>query len=158
MRDKKENEKWPVKIAELYIKYSPTVNIFLQTTMPLTHELRLYFITQFFCCYKALYISVYEYWEEKIRGVAKVTTSSYGYYYNTSKLYSKIYFFLSFILLPTQNSIASLQFSYVGCSCLQRIVKCIALAAAAAKSLQSCPTLCDPRDGSLSCSLVPEIL
>ena len=32
------------------------------------------------------------------------------------------------------------------------------LAAAAAKSLQSCPTLCDPTDGSLWGSLVPGIL
>ena len=31
-------------------------------------------------------------------------------------------------------------------------------AAAAAKSLQSCPTLCDPIDGSPSGSPVPEIL
>ena len=31
-------------------------------------------------------------------------------------------------------------------------------AAAAAKSLQSCPTLCDPRDGSLSGSSVLGIL
>ena len=31
-------------------------------------------------------------------------------------------------------------------------------AAAAAESLQSCPTLCDPRDGSPSSSTVPEIL
>ena len=31
-------------------------------------------------------------------------------------------------------------------------------AAAAAKSLQSCPTLCDPRDGSPPGSLVPGIL
>ena len=31
-------------------------------------------------------------------------------------------------------------------------------AAAAAKSFQSCPTLCDPRDGSLSASSVPGIL
>ena len=30
--------------------------------------------------------------------------------------------------------------------------------AAAAKSLQSCPTLCDPRDGSLPDSAVPGIL
>ena len=30
--------------------------------------------------------------------------------------------------------------------------------AAAAKSLQSCPTLCDPRDGSPAGSLVPGIL
>ena len=33
-----------------------------------------------------------------------------------------------------------------------------ALAAAAAKSLQSCPTLCDPIDGSPSSSAVPEII
>ena len=32
------------------------------------------------------------------------------------------------------------------------------LAAAAAKSLQSCPTLCDPRDGSTAGSPVPGIL
>ena len=32
------------------------------------------------------------------------------------------------------------------------------IAAAAAKSLQSCPTLCDPRDGSPPGSPVPEIL
>ena len=32
------------------------------------------------------------------------------------------------------------------------------LAAAAAKSLQSCPTLCDPRDGSPPGSPVPRIL
>ena len=31
-------------------------------------------------------------------------------------------------------------------------------AAAAAKSLQSCPTLCDPRDGSPPASPVPGIL
>jgi len=31
-------------------------------------------------------------------------------------------------------------------------------AAAAAKSLQSCPTVCDPRDGSPPGSAVPEIL
>ena len=31
-------------------------------------------------------------------------------------------------------------------------------AAAAAKSLQSCPTLCDPIDGSPSSSPIPEIL
>ena len=33
-----------------------------------------------------------------------------------------------------------------------------AAAAAAAKSLQSCPTLCDPRDGSPPASPVPGIL
>ena len=34
----------------------------------------------------------------------------------------------------------------------------LAAAAAAAKSLQSCPTLCDPRDGSPPGSPVPGIL
>ena len=34
----------------------------------------------------------------------------------------------------------------------------VAAAAAAAKSLQSCPTLCDPRDGSPLGSSVPGIL
>ena len=34
----------------------------------------------------------------------------------------------------------------------------LAAAAAAAKSLQSCPTLCDPIDGSLPRSPVPGIL
>ena len=33
----------------------------------------------------------------------------------------------------------------------------ISLAAAAAKSLQSCPTLCDPRDGSPLGSTIPGI-
>ena len=34
----------------------------------------------------------------------------------------------------------------------------VPVAAAAAKLLQSCPTLCDPRDGSLPGSSVPGIL
>ena len=34
----------------------------------------------------------------------------------------------------------------------------IIIAAAAAKSLQSCPTLCDPIDGSLPGSPIPRIL
>ena len=37
-------------------------------------------------------------------------------------------------------------------------VNAAAAAAAAAKSLQSCPTLCDPRDGSPPGSPVPRIL
>ena len=36
--------------------------------------------------------------------------------------------------------------------------RAVAAAAAAAKSLQSCPTLCDPIDGSSPGSAVPEIL
>ena len=39
-----------------------------------------------------------------------------------------------------------------------RIYMILAAAAAAAKSLQSCPTLCDPRDGSPPGSSVPGIL
>ena len=35
---------------------------------------------------------------------------------------------------------------------------CISAAAAAAKSFQSCLTLCDPIDGSPPSSLIPEIL
>ena len=45
--------------------------------------------------------------------------------------------------------------------CLPRFMKLCSLsaaAAAAAKSLQSCPTLCDPRDGSLPGFPVPGIL
>ena len=42
----------------------------------------------------------------------------------------------------------------MGCHCLLLSVA----AAAAAKSLQSCPTLCDPIDGSPPGSSVPEIL
>ena len=38
------------------------------------------------------------------------------------------------------------------------ILPCTAAAAAAAKSLQSCPILCDPRDGSPPGSPVPGIL
>ena len=38
------------------------------------------------------------------------------------------------------------------------VVYLVAAAAAAAKMLQSCPTLCDPRDGSPPGSPVPGIL
>ena len=41
---------------------------------------------------------------------------------------------------------------------LERKMSFVILAAAAAKSLQSCPTLCDPRDGSPPGSPVPGIL
>ena len=59
------------------------------------------------------------------------------------------------------------QASLSGTGCLQaRILGCIgqywlsypSAAAAAAKSLQSCPTLCDPRDGNPPGSPVPGIL
>ena len=41
---------------------------------------------------------------------------------------------------------------------LKAKINVVAAAAAAAKSLQSCPTLCDPIDGSPSGSPVPGIL
>ena len=41
---------------------------------------------------------------------------------------------------------------------LQDISCCLSAAAAAAKSLQLCPTLCDPRDGSPTGSPIPGIL
>ena len=37
-------------------------------------------------------------------------------------------------------------------------IKCIDIAAAVAKSLQSCPTLCDPIDGNPPGSSIPGIL
>ena len=40
----------------------------------------------------------------------------------------------------------------------RKLVSLSSQAAAAAKSLQSCPTLCDPIDGSPPCSPVPGIL
>ena len=45
-----------------------------------------------------------------------------------------------------------------GTKSLNASVAFIPTAAAAAKSLQSCPTLCDPRDGSPPGSAVPGIL
>ena len=39
-----------------------------------------------------------------------------------------------------------------------RVIGCRPQPAAAAKSLQSCPTLCDPRDGSPAGSPIPGIL
>ena len=47
------------------------------------------------------------------------------------------------------------RFSFIKSDTILRVV---AAAAAAAKSLQLCPTLCDPRDGSPLGSLVPGIL
>ena len=45
------------------------------------------------------------------------------------------------------------------CSFIKTYMSCLILtAAAAAKSLQSCPTLCDPIDGSPPHSPVPGIL
>ena len=44
-----------------------------------------------------------------------------------------------------------------GIVCQQMMLEPVDAAAAAAKSLQSCPTLCDPIDGSPSGSPVPGI-
>ena len=61
-----------------------------------------------------------------------------------------IWVFLSWIVYPKNFSIMLITMKII----------CFAFfsAAAAAKSLQSCPTLCDPIDGSLPGSLVPGIL
>ena len=47
--------------------------------------------------------------------------------------------------------------SFIQQTCLEHLLYTVA-AAATAKSLQSCPTLCDPTDGSPSGSPVPGIL
>ena len=52
-------------------------------------------------------------------------------------------------LMPLASSVATSSVTFTDKS---------ATAAAAAKSLQSCPTLCDPRDGSPPGSPVPGIL
>ena len=41
---------------------------------------------------------------------------------------------------------------------INKYIKCMPAAAAAAKSLQSCPTLCDPKNGNPPGSPVPGIL
>ena len=48
--------------------------------------------------------------------------------------------------------------SFTGCLSGKVLSKVLRIDAAAAKSLQSCPTLCDPIDGSPPGSLVPGIL
>ena len=64
------------------------------------------------------------------------------------------------IHIPTLSRI----FSHIGhCTVLSRVPRAIqevlaAAAAAAAKSLQSCPTLCDPIDGSPPGSPIPGIV
>ena len=59
------------------------------------------------------------------------------------------------ITLPTKICLVkAMAFPVVMCGCESWTIK---KAAAAAKSLQSCPTLCDPRDGSPPGSAVPGI-
>ena len=60
--------------------------------------------------------------------------------------FKKMHFFLQGTILPLKN--LGLNFHHFN----------TVLAAAAAKSLQSCPTLCDPIDGSPTGSPVPGIL
>ena len=64
------------------------------------------------------------------------------------------------ITLPTKVGLAkAMAFPVVMCGCESWTTKEVAAAAAAAaKSLQSCPTLCDPTDGSPPGSHVPGIL
>ena len=49
-------------------------------------------------------------------------------------------------------------FTFLTIECLIFVKDCILYAAAAAKSLQSCPILCDPIDGSPPGSPIPGIL
>ena len=58
----------------------------------------------------------------------------------------------------TFDSLKGFCFLILETSMLTRIITRACLAAAAAKSLQSCPTLCDPIDGSPPGSPVPGIL
>ena len=58
------------------------------------------------------------------------------------------------IVLPQVEEMGSA----LGCSFPVLTLSTLAAAAAAAKSLQSCSTLCDPIDGSPPGSPVPEIL
>ena len=63
------------------------------------------------------------------------------------------------ITLQTKvHIVKAMVFPIVMYGCESWIIKKVAAAAAAAKSLQSCPTLCDPRDGSPPGSPVPGIL
>ena len=62
------------------------------------------------------------------------------------------------LLLFLLNAFAKCFFTISLFSELAHSTKHLAAAAAAAKSLQSCPTLCDPIDGSPPGSLVPGIL
>ena len=68
-------------------------------------------------------------------------------------------------MLGEQTEASGLNFSYLSSlmtvkyACLECLqIASLSAAAAAAKSLQSCPTLCDPRDGSPLGSSVPGIL
>ena len=61
-------------------------------------------------------------------------------------------------LLTKVHVVRAMVFPVVKYGCESWTIKKAAAAAAAAKSLQSCPTLCDPIDGSPPGSPVPGIL
>ena len=62
------------------------------------------------------------------------------------------------VLLAKQTQLLSKQLAFTGCVEEATIRAVTSTAAAAAKSLQSCPTLCDPIDGSPLGSPVPGTL
>ena len=64
---------------------------------------------------------------------------------------------LSHPYLTTGKTIALTRWTFVG-KVMSLLFNMLSAAAAAAKSLQSCSTLCDPIDGSLRGSPVPGIL
>ena len=59
--------------------------------------------------------------------------------------------------MTTGKTIALTRWNFVG-KVMSLLFNMLSAAAAAAKSLQSCPTLCDPIDGSPPGSPIPEIL
>ena len=59
--------------------------------------------------------------------------------------------------MTTGKTIALTRGTFIG-KVMSLLFNMLSAAAAAAKSLQSCPTLCDPIDGSPPGSLVPGIL
>ena len=61
------------------------------------------------------------------------------------------------IIIISQDTPVILQRYYITIDYIPHTIYCMP-AAAAAKSLQSCPTLCDPLDGSPPGSLFPGIL
>ena len=64
---------------------------------------------------------------------------------------------LSHPYMTTGKTIALTRWTFVG-KVMSLLFNMLSAAAAAAKSLQSCPTLCDPIDGSPPGSPVPGIL
>ena len=67
------------------------------------------------------------------------------------------FFIVSHPYMTTGKTIALTRWTFVG-KVISLIFNMLSAAATAAKSLQSCPTLCDPIDGSPPGSPVPGIL